>query len=124
MSEEDDFEKLRALSGPTDMDRYRAAYDAVEARTQWKPTRTEEPYGLDTPFGAIQWKGTTACIDYHCRCGARGHVDVEFAYNAKCVKCGRVYRVAQYVELVELTPEEVPVLADGCVVDFGEDEDQ
>jgi hypothetical protein len=56
--------------------------------------------------GWIQWKGTSACIDLHCKCGALGHVDGAFFYAYECNACGRKYAVGQVVKLIELTPEQ------------------
>lgn len=60
----------------------------------------------DAPFGWIQWKGTSVCMDVHCACGYHGHVDADFAYNVKCGKCGRVYACDGHIRLVELNAAE------------------
>lgn len=59
------------------------------------------------PHGWIQWKGTNVCMDIHCPCGTRGHVDAEFFYHYKCSGCGKVYAVGQNVKLIELTEEQI-----------------
>lgn len=41
----------------------------------------------------IQWKGTDACFDFHCDCGAHMHIDAEFAYAVKCSACERVWQM-------------------------------
>ena len=59
-------------------------------------------------YGWIQWKGTNACLDLWCVCGAHGHVDAWFAYAYRCAACGRHYAVGQTLKLIELTtPEEI-----------------
>lgn len=66
----------------------------------------------------IQWKGTNVCMDVHCRCGAHGHVDAEFAYFYRCAACGRTFVVGQTVRLYEMVPElEAKTVAAGrCIV--------
>ena len=63
----------------------------------------------DPPFGWIQWKGTSVCMDIHCECGALTHIDAEFCYHVKCCVCGRVYECGGHVRLYPLdhTPEGV-----------------
>jgi len=41
----------------------------------------------------LQWKGTDACADIVCICGATGHFDGDFMYNLECYECHRVYDV-------------------------------
>lgn len=41
----------------------------------------------------IQWKGTVACMDLHCTCGADGHIDEDFAYAVQCWQCGLVWEM-------------------------------
>jgi ribosomal protein S27E len=57
------------------------------------------------PHGWIQWKGTSVCMDIHCKCGHHSHIDADFAYNVKCPKCGTVYHCNPHVELIELENE-------------------
>ena len=59
----------------------------------------------DAPYGYVQWKGTDACLDLKCTCGALTHLDGERAYVIKCVKCGRVFWVQPYVLMTELEGE-------------------
>ena len=67
-------------------------------------------YGQDNPkgdaHGWIQWKGTDACIDLHCRCGYHGHRDGDFLYFVECPECNRAYALGQNIKLIELTPEQ------------------
>lgn len=58
------------------------------------------------PYLWLQWKGTRACADFHCACGAWGHFDRDFLYYVRCPMCGAAYMVNGYVELVPLTEEE------------------
>lgn len=60
----------------------------------------------DTPHGWVQWKGTSVCMDLHCKCGHHGHVDEEFFYYYECPKCKTVFAVGQTVKLIELTQEQ------------------
>jgi hypothetical protein len=64
------------------------------------------PRGEGQPHGWIQWKGTEACVDLHCSCGAHGHFDGYFMYRVKCAHCGQAYAVAQNVVLAPVTPEQ------------------
>lgn len=41
----------------------------------------------------LQWKGTDACMDFHCECGAHCHFDGDFAYCVKCPHCGTVWEM-------------------------------
>ena len=61
---------------------------------------------IGSPCGFIQWKGTDVCVDLYCVCGHHGHVDTDFFYNYKCVKCGQRYAVGAYIKLVPLTDDE------------------
>jgi hypothetical protein len=74
----------------------------------WKIQATYEGQS----HGWIQWKGTSVCMDIHCKCGALAHVDADFAYHVKCVHCGTVYMCNGHIELIELTEE-----PENCVVD-------
>jgi hypothetical protein len=58
------------------------------------------------PHGWIQWKGTEVCMDFHCKCGAFGHIDGGFIYYVKCGKCGASYMMNGHIELVPITLEE------------------
>ncbi len=29
--------------------------------------------------GWLQWKGTDACMDIHCKCGTLSHIDADFS---------------------------------------------
>ena len=82
--------------------------------TEWMP---EEPRGW------IQWKGTNACIDLRCVCGAFGHLDGDFLYFVKCNACGRAYAVNPNVQLVELDETERAHFA-GRLRDFDDERDE
>jgi hypothetical protein len=45
------------------------------------------------PHVFLQWKGTDACFDFHCECGASCHFDGDFAYAVKCPHCGTVWEM-------------------------------
>ena len=45
------------------------------------------------PYVFLQWKGTDACFDFHCECGAQCHFDGYFAYYVKCPHCEAVYQM-------------------------------
>lgn len=57
------------------------------------------------PYGWIQWKGTEVCMDIHCECGADLHIDAEFCYHIKCVRCGAIYECSGYIDLHKLNHE-------------------
>ncbi len=61
----------------------------------------------DKPHGWLQWKGTGACMDIHCKCGTQSHVDAEFLYYVACPNCNTVYFCNGHIELIEIT-EEIP----------------
>lgn len=42
---------------------------------------------------SLQWKGTDACLDFDCPCGAHGHFDGMFADHVRCPACGQAYRL-------------------------------
>lgn len=67
----------------------------------WDRQHVPEP-----PFGWVQWKGTYACVDFTCSCGAGGHIDGSFLYFVRCASCEQAYMVSGYVELVPITPDE------------------
>lgn len=58
------------------------------------------------PHGWIQWKGTRVCMDFHCRCGAHGHVDAGFAYTVQCQECGQQYELSGFVEAHPIGPDD------------------
>jgi len=61
--------------------------------------------GDEPPEGAyafIQWKGTDACFDFTCDCGAEAHFDGYFAYVVKCGACGQEWEMPSL-----LTPRKV-----------------
>lgn len=62
----------------------------------WERLAKLRPEG---PYGFIQWKGTNACIDFHCACGLHAHVDGDFVYSVKCSKCGQEYDVVPWIQL-------------------------
>ena len=78
----------------------------------------DQIYARDNPqgdaHGWIQWKGTDACIDLHCKCGAHLHFDGYFLYHFKCPHCERSYAVGQTVALIEMTAEEVEAREEHC----------
>lgn len=48
---------------------------------------------LPKPEVFLQWKGTDACFDFNCRCGAHSHFDGDFAYFVKCPHCQTVWQM-------------------------------
>ena len=48
---------------------------------------------IDRPRAFLQWKGTDACFDFYCKCGAYCHFDGYFAYYVKCPHCSTVYQM-------------------------------
>lgn len=63
----------------------------------------------------IQWKGTDVCMDVHCSCGVRGHIDADFAYRYKCLACKKLFDIAGYVRLIEVPADEIES-EETCVV--------
>lgn len=59
------------------------------------------------PAAWLQWKGTDACMDVFCVCGALGHLDGSYSYRIVCSACGRTYWANGHIELIPLTDEEV-----------------
>lgn len=49
----------------------------------------------------IQWKGTEVCMDVVCLCGEGFHLDVDFAYAARCPYCQRVLVFGTQVSVVD-----------------------
>lgn len=91
----------------------------------------QEVYSQDNPQGEahgwIQWKGTSVCVDLHCKCGYHGHVDAEFAYYYKCPKCSKIFALGQNIKLIELTEDqskEVLTRSAGCVTTCELEEDR
>ncbi len=64
------------------------------------------------PNAWIQWKGTEVCMDVYCICGEQFHIDADFAYSVKCLKCGRSYACNGHIELIELEEEPENVVTD------------
>jgi hypothetical protein len=50
----------------------------------------------------IQWKGTNACCDIHCVCGAFLHFHGDFFYFFRCPECKRYWEVGTHVALYEV----------------------
>ena len=55
----------------------------------------------------IQWKGTDVCIDLQCKCGESHHFDGFFLYHWKCGKCGTIYKMADKIEMTEISEQEL-----------------
>jgi hypothetical protein len=54
----------------------------------------------------LQWKGTSACIDFRCRCGLDGHIDGDFVYFVRCPACNTLYTMPDTFYPQESTAEE------------------
>jgi hypothetical protein len=76
---------------------------ADNASQSW---RTFKPDVDKKPFGWLQWKGTAACMDFHCVCGAHLHFDEDFLYFVGCEHCGRRYELSGFIEVREMAPGE------------------
>lgn len=59
----------------------------------------------DGPHAFIQWKGTDACLDIRCECGAQYHFDGDFCYSVECGECGARWSLVPYVRLIPWDPE-------------------
>lgn len=69
----------------------------------------QQPQEVEADKGAhlwVQWEGTDLCADFHCRCGARGHIDADFVYAVKCLACGTRYAMPCHLPLYAI-PEDV-----------------
>ena len=56
---------------------------------------------VSTAHVGIQWKGTDACLDLHCECGADAHYDGYFAAVLRCPGCDKLWEMPTW-----LTPRE------------------
>ena len=83
----------------------RAPYDDFYKWTKRPDVDPKPAY----PHGWIQWKGTDACMDIRCECGALHHFDGYFGYTLR-LPCGRVVHVAQHVKLTPIPAELLPLL--------------
>lgn len=45
------------------------------------------------PSAFLQWKGTDACFDFHCTCGAFCHFDGYFAHYVQCPHCNTIWQM-------------------------------
>jgi hypothetical protein len=76
----------------------------------------------NAPKGFLQWKGTDACLDFHCVCGESIHFDALFLYSIQCPYCERIYNLSSEIQAVEVSREEAhgdPVRPDDDpVIDF------
>lgn len=62
-------------------------------------------YGPTPPPNVfLQWKGTSACFDFHCTCGRHCHADADFAYTVRC-PCGLVWEMP-FILVPRLVPGE------------------
>lgn len=59
----------------------------------------------------LQWKGTDACIDFQCECGADGHIDSDFVYYVRCPGCDTLYKMPDTFYPEKATPEEAAMIA-------------
>lgn len=81
---------------------------------------TEKPSGdLQKPEVFIQWKGTDACFDFNCDCGAHHHFDGYFAYYVKCGSCGTVWQMPIHLYPIKADPDQEPQVV---LDDWQEDE--
>lgn len=70
-------------------------------RAKPQPPAKDPAFDLDTIIKEthvfIQWKGTDACLDFHCDCGAYHHIDAEFLYAIKCHKCNTIWEMPSHL---------------------------
>lgn len=79
------------------------------------PWTTRHEQHPEYPNGWIQWKGTGVCMDVHLPCCDDAHVDADFCYFIKC-SCGKVWNLDPTIKLVELHPDEVPLVGNDSIV--------
>lgn len=72
------------------------------------------------PGAYLQWKGTNACIDLYCSCGAHVHFDGYFLYQWTCQKCGSNYLMPSNIELIPLNDEEAAVAKERLASPMGD----
>lgn len=77
----------------SDSSRKRTARDRRYARLE----QYRAPSGAAS--GWLQWKGTDACIDITCVCGANQHLDAEFLYTWRCPACKTLYDLSPHVRM-------------------------
>lgn len=63
---------------------------------------------IDRPHAFLQWKGTDACFDFHCKCGAFGHFDGYFASEVKCPHCGQIWKMPFNLLPIPIDAESYP----------------
>lgn len=66
-----------------------------------------------SPHVWVQYKGTQLCADFHCSCGARGHIDDGFAYTAECGACGQVWVLPMTLPLIRVEDADPDEFATG-----------
>lgn len=71
------------------------------------PGRDRETSARGLSSARVQWKNVEACLDVHCVCGNQTHVDTMNELYLRCADCKRTYWIGAWVQLVELTAEEV-----------------
>lgn len=79
----------------------------MSAPGSFEIVKDAEKVSDDEPHAWIQWKGTEACMDLHCACGAHGHIDGMFVYQVKCNDCGQHYAMGMNVVLAPMTEQQV-----------------
>jgi hypothetical protein len=52
----------------------------------------------------VQWKGTDACLDFWCACGADLHFDGYFAMDFTCGQCGQTWELPHKLEPQPVKP--------------------
>ncbi len=68
-------------------------------RELFPSVQEEAPKG---PFASISWNATTVYMEVHCECGETTHIETDFCYHIKCVKCGRAYECDPRIRLLPL----------------------
>jgi hypothetical protein len=75
--------------------------------TVYKKTEAADADARSGPHTYIQWKGTDVCMDVHCSCGKRSHVDAEFAYHIRCPHCRQLWAMCSHVRMVAIDDAEL-----------------
>jgi hypothetical protein len=84
----------------------------------YRHVTASDPSPKTGPSGYIQWKGTDACLDLHCKCGQHDHIDADFTYYWECSACKTVYALSSFIRVVEMSPEQAAFLrkdVPGCI---------
>ena len=73
-------------------------------------------YDVPRPTVFIRWKGTDACLDLYCVCGAQWHLDADFTYYSRCPACRQIYRLGCHVRMYPVADSSGALVVEGETV--------